>query len=320
MVTYTSIIIGTLRVKMDNLAILLKSFQGDLSYVERLIKSYHRYNKDHLPLHIVVPAQDLLIFKKFEKTDVHLHSDESITDDLVADSSVRGIRPGYINQEIVKLAFWEKKLCKNYFIMDSDGVFIRNFYFSDFMYDKTTPYTILSEDNELKVDPKYYHTYWQGREKLIRKIQRQINLKDNRMLTSHGFSIFSLKVLRDFYNNYLIPNNLTYADILRISPYECSWYNTWLQKSQVIPIKQKEPLFKVFHQQSHHLTYVQNNITVKDIARGYLGYCINSNYSRGYGVLNYEDYHKYHISLLNKIDSKIYPIVIKPLKHILFKE
>ena len=96
---------------------------------------------------------------KFSGKNVTLHSDESITKELVNDYSIRGIRPGYINQEIIKLSFWKKRLCKNYFCMDSDGVFIRNFYISDFMYDKNTPFTVLVEDNELKVDPEYFKTH-----------------------------------------------------------------------------------------------------------------------------------------------------------------
>ena len=67
-------------------------------------------------------------FQKFKESNIEIFSDESITDYLVEDDSVMGIRPGYINQEIVKLAFWEKGLCENYFCMDSDGVFIRNFF------------------------------------------------------------------------------------------------------------------------------------------------------------------------------------------------
>lgn len=278
---------------MDKIAILLKTYKNDLHYAKRLLKSYHKFNRDSIPMHIVVPEEDLRHFYKFTGPNITLHSDESITSDLVHDYSVRGIRPGYINQEIIKLTFWQKNLCKNYFCMDSDGVFIRDFYATDFMHNATTPYTILVEDNELKVDPEYYHTHWKRREKLIRKIQENIGLVERRILTCHSFAIFSSKVLKSFYEKYLMPNRFTYKDILSISPYEFSWYNMWLQKDKTIPIEFKEPLIKFFHQKSHHLEYIRRKVTIKDIARGYIGYNINSNYSRGYGVLNYSDAHKY---------------------------
>lgn len=278
---------------MHKLAILLKTFRGDVDYVKRLIPSFEKHNQDGIPLFICAPEADLKYFEEFCNSTIELLSDESITDQLVSDDSIRGIRPGYINQEIVKLAFWESGLCENYFCMDSDGVFIRDFYYSDFMFDSETPYTILVEDNELKVDPEYYTNYWAGREELIRQIQKKVGLNDSRMLTCHGFAIFSVKVLESFNRNFLRPNNLSYSDILQISPYEFSWYNMWLQKDDTILIKFREHIIKYFHQKSHHDEYLAKGVKLQDIARGYIGYAINSNYSRGFGVVSYEDQYRY---------------------------
>lgn len=286
---------------MHKIAILVKTYAGDVEYVKRLVRSYNKYNKNNIPLYIVAPNTDLDLFKKFGSENIKLLGDESITDKLVTDDSVRGIRPGYVNQEIIKLAFWEKKLCKNYFCMDSDAVFIRDFFIDDFMYDKETPYTILSEDNELKVDPEYYKANWRGREKLIRLIQKEVGLVDKRMLTCHSFAIFSSKVLESLYNKYLMPRKRTYIDLMRIAPYEFSWYNMWLQKDKTINIEFREPLIKFFHQKSQHLDYLNKNIKVKDIARGYIGYNINSNYSRGFGIVSYTDIDKYRLSLIEKL-------------------
>jgi hypothetical protein len=282
---------------MHQIAILVKTYIGDIEYVERLIGSYQKHNSDNIPLYIVVPNSDLFKFKKFKDENIELSSDESVTKYLVKDDSVRGIRPGYINQEIIKLAFWEKGFCENYFCMDSDGVFIRDFFISDFMYDDVTPYTILVEDNELVVDPEYYKANWAGREKLIRIIQKELGLIDKRILTCHAFAIFSCKVLESFYNNYLLPKNKNYIDLMKIAPYEFSWYNMWLQKDKTIQIEFKEPIIKFFHQKSHHLEYLAKGIKVSDIARGYIGYNINSNYSRQNGVVDYEGVDCYEYSL-----------------------
>lgn len=278
---------------MYKIAILLKTYLGDISYVERLIPSYHKYNKEQIPLYIVVPQIDLPSFERFESLGIKLLSDESITGNLVTDNRVRGIRPGYINQEIIKLAFWEKNLCENYFCMDSDGVFIRDFYVSDFMYDEKTPYTVLGEDHEFKVDPEYFKNHWEERERLLKIIQHNIGLKDDRVLTCHGFAILSCKVLQSLHDNFMQLNNFTYIDLLTRAPYEFSWYNMWLQKDKTIPIEIKEPLIKSFHQESQHREYKAKGIRINDIARAYIGYNVNSNYSRGYGVLNYNDVNKY---------------------------
>ena len=282
---------------MHKIAILLVTYIGDIGYVGRLIPNYKKYNIDKIPLYIAIPNSDIKAFERFRCDNIELLTMESITNNLVSDNSVRGIRPGYINQEIIKLAFWEKGLCENYFCMDSDGEFIRDFFISDFMYDDDTPYTILVEDNELAVEPEYYKKYWFEREKLIRLIQKEVGLVDRRMLTCHGFAIISCKVLESLYKKYLSPNNLTYQDILNKAPYEFSWYNMWLQKDKTIGIQFREHIFKYFHHKNHHLEYLQKGITLQDISRGYIGVVVNSNYSRGYGVVSYEDGDIYELSI-----------------------
>lgn len=274
---------------MYKFVFLLKSYKLDYSYVERLIKSYDLHNKELIPMYIVVPEDDIFIFNKFENSNIFIISEQSVTPLLVTDFSVHGIRPGYINQEIIKLAFWELNYCENYFCIDSDGVFLRDFFYKDFMYDEDTPYTILVEDNELKVEPEYYSTFWTTREGVINKIQKAIGLKDSILLTSHGFSILSRKVMLSFQNNYLKPRNLNYVDILKIAPYEFSWYNLWLQHDKTIDIHIREPLFKCFHHKNQHLEYLLRNIKSSDISNGYIGVIVNSNYSRDFGLINYDD-------------------------------
>jgi hypothetical protein len=273
---------------MHKIAILVKTYIGDIEYVHRLMASYKKHNKEKIPLYIVAPQSDNKSFEQFVVEGVELYSDESITNEL-ATSEVRGIRSGYINQEIIKLTFWEKQLCENYICVDSDGVFIRDFFISDFMYDQDTPYTILVEDNELAVEPEYYKDHWQGRYKLIRHIQDLIGLKDKRLLTSHGFSILSAKVLESFKIKYLEAKKQTYIDILAQAPYEFSWYNLWLQYDKTIEIHFREPLFKCFHHKNQHAEYLLRGIKTADIARGYVGLIVNSNFSRDFGVISFDE-------------------------------
>lgn len=300
---------------MHKIAILLVTYIGDIEYAERLLLSYKKYNVDKIPLYIVAPGSDSKAFEKFADENIELLTYEAVTNNLVHDNSVFGIRPGYINQEIIKLAFWEKRLCENYFCMDSDGVFIKDFYVSDFMYDDITPFTILVEDNELAVEPEYFKAYWFEREKFIRIIQKQVGLIDKRMLTCHGFGILSCKVLESLYNKYILPNNLTYRDLLCISPYEFSWYNMWLQKDKTIQIEFREPIIKIFHHKNHHLEYLQKGITLKDISRGYIGVVINSNYSREYGVVSYEDGDIYDFSM-KEMMLLSYKIIRSPFRRV----
>ena len=270
---------------MTRLGLLLKSYAGDFAYAQRMVESFHKHNADKLTLFIVIPDSDVELFSSMTGSNVEILSEELLGKYLV-DSPVHDLRPGYINQEIVKLAFWELGLTENYFCVDSDAEFIRDFGFSDFMANDTTPYTVLVEDKELLVEPRYYKQYWKTREDEIRHILDLVGLDTHVIRTCHGHQVFSAKVLRSFKERFLEPRGWSYVDALAESPYEFSWYNMWLQKDHGIEIHAREPFVKVFHHEGHHLEYILRGVTQADIARGYLAVVVNSNYSRDLGVVD----------------------------------
>jgi len=180
------------------------------------------------------------------------------------------------------LAFWELGLVENYLPIDSDAVVLRPFGKSDLMFNSDTPFTVLLEDNELKIDPKYFAENWQDRETSLREIQSFLNLEDQRILTCHGHQVLSSEVLRSFKEQILLPRGLEYRDILEIAPYEFSWYNFWLQKNQAIPIHIREPFIKVAHTPTQHLELALKGVTQAGLARGYVGVVINSNFTKSW--------------------------------------
>lgn len=270
---------------MFRFALLLKSYAGDLAYAQRLIESFHAHNPSGLTLFCVVPASDLEQFASLASDTVVVMHEGPLERHFVSES-LHGIRPGYLNQEIVKLAFWELDLADTYFCVDSDAVFVRDISIEDFVAPDGQPYTVLVEDNELKVEPRYYREYWQSREAMLRRIADAVGLDGPVLRTCHGHQVFSATVLRSFVEDFLRGNGWTYRDALAVAPYEFSWYNFWLQKSRVIPIHQREPLVKVFHHEGQHLEYILRGVTPSDIARGYLALVVNSNYSRDLGTVS----------------------------------
>lgn len=271
---------------MLNFGILLKSYKKDLHLAERLIASFNENNPENLQLFIVVPQQDLKLFESFASATISVLSESSLSQYLVQ-HEVAGIRPGYINQEIVKLAFWELRLCDNYFCVDSDAVFIRPLSRDDFMHDAITPYTVLVEDNELKSEPKYFEEHWKGREVHLRKIQELVGLNDRRILTCHGHQVFSSQILSSLKQDFMEPRGWSYAQLLEQAPYEFSWYNMWLQKTRLIPIQIREPLVKTFHHQGHHLESAMRGVTLADLARGYLAIVVNSNFAESFDNVDF---------------------------------
>ena len=271
---------------MEPFGILVKSYREDLPAARRLLESIQNHNIDALPVWVVVPDEDLSLFTPTIGPDAELLPESSLAEYLV-DAPVAGVRPGYINQEIIKLAFWELGLVANYLPVDSDAVFLRPFHAADFMHEPNIPYTVLLEDRELQTDPDYFATHWQGRERTLREIQREVGLEDRRLLTCHGHQVLSRTVLSSMKDDFLAPRGWSYADMLAHGPYEFSWYNFWLQKSRVIPVEVREPYFKVIHGPAQHEEMLIRGIGLRDIARGYLGIIVNSNFARAWGDISH---------------------------------
>jgi hypothetical protein len=263
--------------KKARLAIVCKTYDGDIVRFERLYKSLLYHNKDNIPFIISVPENINDVFRN-RFPDVRVISDESYAGKYFSTEEFWGLSKGYINQEICKLSFWETGIALNYLFVDSDAYFIKDFYFKDFMADKETPYSVLVMDKDLNLQP-YYQEFGTYRRSQIKKIFDYVGVEDKRQLTCHGMTVLNELVLRDLKNNLLQKQKMTYLDLVKISPYEYTWYNAWLQKSKVIDIIGVEPFFKTFHTRIEYLISRLLLITEEDLAREYVGIVLNSNWS-----------------------------------------
>ena len=271
---------------MTEIALLIKSYARDHAYAVRLVDSIHRFNVEQLPVYLVVPAEDRSLFAPLEGRGLELMAEEDVCGSELLGEGAHGLSAGYLNQEIVKLSFWETGLAGNYFCVDSDATFIREFGAGDFMRRSGEPFSVLVQDKDLQIEPRYFREHWQGRERSIRQIMEYVGLDDPIVRTCHGHQVFSARVLESFKEEFLASRGWTYASAVTEVPYEFSWYNMWLQKSQVIPIHQIEPLVKVFHNENQHLESLLRGETVADIARAYVAIVVNSNYSRDLGAVD----------------------------------
>jgi len=272
----------------SNFAFMLKTYVPHLDFVKRLLDSITKYNIDSIHTYIVVPKKDLGIFEKLD----YPHTSFIIEEDLptaFAVEPVGGIRPGYINQEISKLAFHRMNLVDNYLCLDSDGEFLREFWLSDFLTTSGQPYSVLVEDNEIQIDSDYYDRYWIGRRESQTKILEFLNMDKNEVwLNCHNFQIFSTKMLKLFDEVVLQPNDFDYIDLMKISAYEFAWYNYFIQ-SLNLPLRIREPYFKVFHTE-HQLGLARlSKLDYKKISQGYLGVCIQSNFLGNNGSISLEE-------------------------------
>lgn len=272
---------------MHKIVLLLKTYQEDACFVRLLVASILKFNRDNIPLYIVCPDEEVHFFRELCGKSVGEVIRESTFSKYltVAPLKLNGLdavfSPGYVNQEIVKLAFWELNIAENYICIDSDAQFIRDFYLTDFLAPDGMPYTFLSEDFPLLIDKFYYSAWqWESRKALIERINKEIDYHSPLFITSHGNVTFNSSVLKNFHENFMKTNQYSYIDLIKISPYEFSWYNMWLQKTKHIPIHQREPIILYFHHENQLRHYRSANITLDDLKRSYVGIIINSNFQR----------------------------------------
>jgi len=273
---------------MHNFCFMVKTYSKDMDYCKRLVDSINLFNVDNIFTYLVVEELDREKFESLATDSIAIVTMESIPVEF-ASVPINGISTGYINQEITKLAFWKLGLSKNYLCLDSDCTFLRPFFKSDFMYNENAPYTFLTEDAALQADPNYYATHWVGRKRSLDLILDEVEFSPNFLMTCHGMQVMSSSVLEHFEMNFLRQRKLEIRNILEISPYEFSWYNFWLQKNFQDNLHIREPNFLTIHSEQMELNLRIQNISEADIARGYVGVIWNSNYSRGFGVIDGAD-------------------------------
>jgi hypothetical protein len=255
---------------------MVPSYKGDFSRAKLLVESFNQFCRDDMELRIVVPESDFSLFSSLQSEKVKLVTDDSIPVRF-ATESLHGARPGYINQEIIKLAFWKLGVFENYLCLDSDGVFIRDFDSSDFMFSENEPFTVMFDDKELMCNPEY-REMWIEREAKIRKIYEIYEITQPKYIrTCHGFQIFNREVLHEMELEFMKPRNLDYLNLMEISPYEFSWYTLYLVKRDKA-IHQTEQFFKLYHNATQFLSDVILGIDASILANGYVGLIVNSNF------------------------------------------
>jgi len=257
-----------------------KTYRDDIKRFENMIKSFNKFNVENIKLYVSIPEDDLVLFKKFENENIKLITDESYAKNYFQKEHKDGeLSLGYINQEICKLCFWETNLAQNYLCIDSDIEFIRDFYISDFMADENTPYIVLVQDKDLAIE-KHYQWFWTSRQEFIQKIYNEVNLNDRRLRTCHGNTVLNLTVLKSLKEDFMIKKAYSYKDLIKISPFEFSWYNAWFQKCGKVREMAVEPFFKVFHMRMDYIFYQLKLISLEDIKKSYVGIVMNSNWEK----------------------------------------
>lgn len=262
---------------MHKLVLFIKTYKGDFEVFKKLLASIIKYNKDNLPVIVSVNNEDFDLFNaEFKQRDFWLIKDQEIENSEIENK--------WIYQQIIKSQLHKLNVCENYVCLDSDSYFIKDFYFTDFMYSENIPYTVIHEQKDLFTwssnnikalgkNPK--DEYLNDRIYIMEKLGRKGRIYD------FGPSpvIWSTKVWRSFEEQYLNKNNISLKNCLQEKSSEFTWYGEWLLKNNIIPIYPSEPLFKVFHYEKQFTDFSKQNFSLESLEENYLGIVLQSNWS-----------------------------------------
>jgi hypothetical protein len=269
---------------MDTFALFCKSYKNDVLRARELAKSVQRFNRDHLPFYISVPAADIDLFR--EKLDglayVLLRDEDILQSNPRHPAQLLETLPGGVMQQIIKSEFWRLGLCKNYLMLDSDAYFIKSFSVRDFMYDDETPFTVLHEGKDL-----LQFAARKGMKKVRLGLESQLDVAEkyfNRPRRVFNFGpvpiVCSSIVWETLAEQFTEKRNLSFADLMGIFPGEMFWYGEAMLKYSPVRLIPVEPFFKVFHYVEQYEESLSLGETEAMLAETFLGIIKQSNWNR----------------------------------------
>lgn len=254
--------------------------------LKRLLNSIGRYNADQIPFYISTPADQ---YQELQSvlgvgTGYQWVSDESI---IAANPRVpAGIeksRSGGLSQQAIKSEFWRLGLADNYVCLDSDCIFIKDFYRSDFLSADGAPYTVIYQNKEF-----FQLAINRGHEKV------GINLRTEGDCVKALFSrdgpnyycpcppfIWSAKVWQSLDDRYLQPRGLNFWDISSNEHPETLLYLEALLNFRAIPLYPIEQLFRIYYYDWQYFLLRRMGESESKLKTNYLGVIYQSNWDSG---------------------------------------
>ncbi len=250
--------------------------------LKRLLGSISQYNVEKIPFYISTPLADRdLLTELVGNVGYVWVSDESI---LQANSStprdLQDKASGSLAQQIIKSEFWRLGLCVNYVCLDSDCIFIKDFYFSDFMAIDGNPYTVIYQNKEyfqLAIDRGYT------------KAPANLKAEGDRVKALFGRNgpnyycpcppfIWSTKVWKSLDDEYLKPKGFNFWDICTPDHPETLIYLEALLNFRAIPLHPIEQLFRIYYYDWHCFLLRRLGESPAKLKENYLGLIYQSSW------------------------------------------
>lgn len=268
--------------QMEKIPLICKSYHRDVLRAKRLVDSIESFNADTLPLFISVPAADIPLFK--DKIGAG-RCEWVVDEDIIRASPQLSVEvmsrvDGGLAQQVIKSEFWRLQPCAAYLCLDSDSVFIRDFYQADFIAADGAPYTTLHQCKD----------YLQlainlGKVQVVRDFNRD-SASGRRLFARSGPEYdfgptpvaWSSRVWQDLATNFLEPRGWSMLDAILHFPAELRWYGEALLAYNSIPLHPVEPLFRVYHTDWQYFLHYKSGETIDKLREQYLGVVMQSNW------------------------------------------
>jgi|SRR5581483_4343478 len=258
-----------------------KSYEGDVRRVVLLAESVRRFNRDGLQFYVSVPAADRSLFASKLGNDVELINDEDI---IRANPRAEPSRyvgwDGRLSQQVIKSEFWRLIPCDAYLCIDSDSIFLKDFFRSDFVHPDGHCYTVIHQQKEL-----LQMAANKGQEKVLQAyygLSERMKKRFGRTGADYQFGPppmpWARRVWEDLDNKMLIPEGITLWDAIEKDPSELRWYGESLLKFRSIPLHPIEPLFRFYYYDWYWQALRRGGETDETLKRNYLGVVYQSNW------------------------------------------
>ncbi len=243
--------------------------------LRRLLESINQFNVDRLDFYISTPEveKNLLVEMLGEKGYIWVADEDIVRANTKADFAKYQSIPGSLSQQIIKSEFWRLGYAENYLCLDSDCLFIRNFYKADFLSPDGVPYTVLHQNKEL-----FQIAANRGHSKVERdlrveaeRVQALFDRRGPHFYCAPAPFIWSAKVWQSLDMRYLTPKGISLWELVSSQHPETLIYGEALLKYCAIPLIAIEPLFRTYHYDWQYFLMRRLGETEAKLAKNYLG-------------------------------------------------
>lgn len=260
---------------LKDFVLYCKSYSRDFLRLKRLLESINQFNADNLDFYISTPKldKDLLGRVLGNHGYIWVADEDIVSANPRADFIKYSQMPGGLSQQIVKSEFWRLGIAENYLCLDSDSLFIRDFYKADFLSVDGTSYTVLHQNKEL---------FQLAADRGYQKFQRDLKSEADRVKRVFGRLgpdfycapapfIWSAKVWQSLDNELLEPQSITIWDFITPQLPETLIYGEAVLKFRAIPLIAIEPLFRTYHYDWQYYLMRRLGETEDKLKQNYLG-------------------------------------------------